>query len=75
MKPYERAKAWRQRLSLSVDELAELTGYTKQAIWKFEAGARNIKRKEPHSEWTWQRYQMACAGAAAQLKSGRAFEW
>lgn len=75
MKPHERAKAWRERRALDLDTLSEMTGYSVIAIRKLESGARNHKRGEPHSEWVWQRYKMACAGAEAQLKSSRRFEW
>jgi hypothetical protein len=75
MKPHERAKAWRQRSNLTMDQLSEMSGYSVPAIYKFEAGARNRKSGDKHSEWTWQRYQMACAGVERQLRSGKVFEW
>jgi transcriptional regulator with XRE-family HTH domain len=75
LKPHEKAKAWRERRKLSLDDLSELTGYSVIAIRKFEAGSRNVKKGESHSEWVMQRYRIACAGAEAQLKTGRTFEW
>jgi len=72
---HERARAWREKLDLTRDQLSELTGYSVPAILKFEAGFRNQKRSDSHSEWAWQRYRMACAGAAAQVKTGRVFDW
>jgi transcriptional regulator with XRE-family HTH domain len=75
LKPHEKAKAWRERRKLSLDDLSELTGYSVIAIRKFEAGSRNVKKGEAHSEWVMQRYRIACAGAEAQLKTGRTFEW
>jgi transcriptional regulator with XRE-family HTH domain len=75
MKPHDKAKAWRERRKLTLDTLSELTGYSVIAIRKFEAGSRNAKAGEPHSEWVMQRFKMACAGAEAQLRSGRTFEW
>ena len=75
MKPSERAKAWRLKRGLDLEQLSELTGYSVIAIRKLESGARNRKRGEGHSEWVMQRYRMACAGAEAQLRSGRRFEW
>jgi transcriptional regulator with XRE-family HTH domain len=75
MKAHESAKAWRVKRNLTLDELAELTGYSVPAIRKFEQGSRNGKAGEMHSEWAMQRYRMACAGAAAQLRTGRTFEW
>ena len=75
MKPHERSKAWRERRKLTLEQLSDITGYSVIAIRKLEAGMRNRKAREGHSEWVLQRYQMACAGAEAQLKSGRKFEW
>ena len=75
MKPHEQARAWRDKRGLSLDQLSELTGYSVIAIRKFEAGFRHQKNNEGHSEWVWQRYRMACAGAERQLRSGKAFEW
>ena len=75
MKPHERSKAWRERRKLTLEQLSDITGYSVIAIRKLEAGMRNRKAREGHSEWVLQRYLMACAGAEAQLKSGRKFEW
>jgi len=75
MKQHERAKAWRLKMGLSIDQLSELSGYSVAAIYKFEAGARNRKAGDKHSEWTWHRYRMACAGVTSELRSGRGFDW
>ena len=75
VKPHLQAKAWREKRGLDLDTLSELTGYSVIAIRKLESGARNHKRGEGHSEWVWQRFRMACAGAEAQIRSGRRFEW
>ena len=75
MKPHAAAKAWRLKRGLDLEQLSEMTGYSVIAIRKLEAGMRNRKAREGHSEWVLQRYLMACAGAEAQLKSGRKFEW
>ena len=73
MKIHECAKEWRLKKKLTYEQLSELTGYSVIAIRKLEAGQR--APGEEHSEWVWQRYKMACAGAAAQLRSGKPFEW
>lgn len=73
MKPHEQAKTWRLRRKLSHEQLSELTGYSIPAIYAFERGGRGAG--EQHSDWTLQRYRMACSGAERQLKSGREFEW
>lgn len=75
MKVHEKAKAWRLKRDLSREQLSELTGYSVIAIAKLESGFRNQKAREGHSEWVLERYRMACAGAEAQLRSGRKFEW
>ena len=75
MKPHAAAKAWRLKRGLDLEQLSEMTGYSVIAIRKLEAGMRNRKAKEGHSTWVMQHYQMTCAGAEAQLKSGRKFEW
>ena len=63
---HEQAKAWRERRKLTIEQLSELTGYSIPAIYAFERGTRNAG--ESHSEWTWHRYKMACAGAERQIK-------
>jgi len=73
--PHERAKAWREKRNLTLDALSELTGYSVVAIRKLESGYRHQGNGEKHSEWTMERYRMACAGAEAQLKTGRRFDW
>jgi transcriptional regulator with XRE-family HTH domain len=72
-KPHERARAWREKRGLTLDQLSELTGYSVSALRQLEAGKRFGGAR--HSEWVVERYRMACAGAEAQIKSGRRFEW
>jgi transcriptional regulator with XRE-family HTH domain len=69
----EAARAWRERAGLTCQQLADLTGYAIESIYYYERGRRHDGTKV--SEYAWQRYRMACAGVAAQLASGRAFEW
>jgi transcriptional regulator with XRE-family HTH domain len=73
VKPHEQARSWRLRRKLTIEQLAELTGYSVPAIYSFERGSRGAA--ESHSDWTLQRYRMACSGAERQIKSGRPFEW
>lgn len=83
MKPHQKAKLWREDHDLSVDELAELTGYSPKSIYWFEKGVtppmRNHKGGHPHDRrhkpWVWQRYRMACAGVEAQLRTRKPFDW
>lgn len=84
MTEHLKAKAWRERLGLSYDELADLTGYSPLAIRYFEKGvtpertAKHIagKQKSKPVRWyIWKRYRMICAGVTAQLTSGKEFQW
>lgn len=81
MTPYAQAKAWRHARNLTVDQLAELTGYSPEAIRLYERGvsaAQKVGKTSTTSkipEWRWQRYRMICAGAEAQLQTGNVFNW
>jgi transcriptional regulator with XRE-family HTH domain len=68
-------KTWRENRGLSLEQLSDLTGYSVIAIRKFEAGSRNARQGEDHSQWVMQRYRMACSGAERQLRSGKEFTW
>ena len=66
------ARAWREKAGLSIPALADATGYSLEAIYQYERGKRHDGAKL--SEFAWQRYEMACAGVAAELK-GEKFSW
>lgn len=68
----ERVRDWRLRHNLSQDELAGLTGWTRNSIYLMEHGIS--AKREPVSEWTWHRFKMACAGVEAKLR-GMEFDW
>lgn len=69
----KRARAWRERLGLTVTDLADLTGYSREAVQQYERGKRSDKHEL--SDWAWQRYSLCCAAVEHQQKTGRAFEW
>ena len=73
----ERAKRWREARGLSLDQLADLTGYAPLTIRWMEKGLRppNRGKDQEIREWVWQRFKMACAGADKQLRSGKEFQW
>jgi hypothetical protein len=73
MKPHEKAKAWRIKHGLTQAQLSDMSGYAISAIFSFERGDRGPG--VAHSEWSWRRYRMVCAGIDRQLRSGREFEW
>lgn len=54
----EQAKAWRHRMKLTMDDLSDLTGYSRESIFLFERG-QNSKGK-PHAAHAWRRYKLAC---------------
>ena len=76
---HEKAKAWREKHGLSIDQLAELTGYGRRSLYWMERGQSppNATRAKPAkvASWIWHRYRMICAGVEAQLASGKKFDW
>jgi DNA-binding XRE family transcriptional regulator len=80
---HHRARQWRDRHGLSTRELAELTGYSVEAIFWFEKGLtppnRNAKggraKDRKHKAWVMLRYRLACAAIDQQLRTGKTFDW
>jgi transcriptional regulator with XRE-family HTH domain len=72
VKEHERARAWRERLGLSVMQLEELSGYSREAIYGFEKGKRWDGK---HSDFAWHRYKMACSAVERQITTNKAFDW
>lgn len=79
MTEYEKAKAWRENRGLSVDHLAELTGYGRRSIYWLERGESppNALRAKPAKvqPWIWQRYKRICEGVESELATGKKFNW
>lgn len=75
MTEHEKARAWRKARGLSVRDLADRSGYSIEAIYKFERGLSSTKGKTTVEPWVWQRYRNICAGIDAQLRSGANFDW
>lgn len=83
----EKLKEWRERLGLTPQQLADLSGYSVPAIWWNEKGctpprtaqhvageAKKLSvRKIPKR--TWQKFKNCCAGVEAQLRAGKQFNW
>lgn len=65
----ERAKAWRERLGLSRNALADALGFSPSQIQDYEEGARRGKKGADAviSDAAWKRYRLACAALAAGL--------
>ena len=81
MNEHEKAKRWREKTGLTVEQLAEKTGYSKESIYLFEKGftyngrtARDKIKTRPLDDRVWHRYRMACAGVRAAL-NGSTFNW
>jgi len=61
-----RAERWRLNRKLTVQQLADLTGYSPQAIYIMERGIASTGATV--KPWAWQRYKMACAGVELYLQ-------
>lgn len=77
--PFAKARAWRESLNLTQGQLGEAIGYSREAVNWFEQGQTPPRRKANGDRriapWVWKRYEMACAGLAAQLAAGHNFNW
>lgn len=71
------AKAWRNRMNLTMDDLARLTGYSREAIFLFEKGTNS--QGKPHALHAWRRYKLACMAVRFlkfyKLENVNAWEW
>ncbi len=72
---YHKARDWRLARGLTVQRLAELTGYSIESIYAMERGKSTTPAGGRVKEWVWQRYKCACAGIEAQIRSGLNFDW
>lgn len=84
MTAHAKAKSWRESLSLSIADLAKLSGYSEVTLYWFEKGltpprtAAHIAGKQKSKaipKAVWQRYRNVCAGVEAQIKAGKQFNF
>lgn len=85
MTEFIKAKAWRERMGLTMDQLARLTGYSKASISWFEKGETpprtyagkksKSKRGTQIGESVWTRYKRACHSCQVQLERKEQFKW
>jgi DNA-binding XRE family transcriptional regulator len=78
MSEHTRAAAWRKSLGLTQQQLAHAIGFSRETIYWYERGETPPTKgagSKPQPAWIWRRYKLACAGLAAQLKSGKPFDW
>lgn len=74
--PHEQAKAWRERMKLTVQELSDRSGYGLTTIYMFERGMRQDgKQLSEHSAFAWERYRLICAAVDKEIRTGRRFAW
>jgi hypothetical protein len=80
----QKATEWRKAQNLSLDQLADLTGYSKVTLYWYFRGLTPPRTKKhvagrqkskPIGEAEWTRFRNICAGVEYQLKNGRMFEW
>ena len=74
MTEHEKAKAWRESMSLTIARLSDLTGYSVESIYEMERG-KKAGTHEMIKPWIKHRYKLICAGVHQQLTSGKTFEW
>lgn len=65
------AKQWRLAHGWTLDQLAELTGYSRPAIYCFERGT--TPKGTPIDPYAWFRYKRICA--AVELDLNGTFSW
>lgn len=84
-----KAFEWRERLGLSRRELADLTGYSYEAILLFERGGTPKRtwststRREaagkiqdaPRGHFAWKRYRRVCHSVHVELQTQETFRW
>lgn len=79
MTEFEKAREWRKRLGLSVPRLAELSGFSREAIYWNERGktppSRTSKKPGKIKPWIWFRYKRVCAAVDAELRGEKNFDW
>lgn len=68
---HERAKQWREKLGLSVDRLADVTGFSRSTIFDMESGFQRTTGK-PVEPRAFQRYRLTCAAINSGAES---FDW
>jgi predicted transcriptional regulator len=78
MTEYEQARAWRNKLGLTWEQLSGMTGYSKESIYWFERGRsppRKGHKNKPIDDRVFYRYKMTCAGVDATLRRKKEFAW
>ncbi len=73
---FQKAKTWREKRGWSVKQLSEKTGFSIEAVYRFERGTVAYDGKQKRiDEAAWKRFRMACAGTELEAIRGRKFSW
>lgn len=84
MTEHKKAREWRERLNLTRQQLAELTGYSPESIFHFEKGltpsrswgdSKRKAKQKPIDPFVWQRYRRCCEAVELERETGRVFRW
>ena len=83
MTEHEKARQWRERLGLSKQDLADLSGFSYEAIHLFERGTtpsrtwKNRPPREPQAvnPYVWLRYKRVCQAVDLELRTKEPFQW
>ena len=82
MKEHEKLQAWLTRMKLDHTELGRQIGYSREAVYWFCRGETPPRRYRNSNHVNreidpavWQRFKLACAGFAAQRRTGKQFNW
>lgn len=69
---FDRARSWRTEAGLTVQQIADATGFSPESVYKFES------RVYQTPAYAWLRYKRACGDLDAELngrKKGEVFAW
>lgn len=80
---HTKARQWREARGLTMQQLADLTGYAQPTLWWFEKGMTPPKRLAKSGNArdrsidpnVWNRFRLVCSGVDRQLRSGKEFDW
>lgn len=87
MNEYTKAREWRIRNKLSVDQLSAAIGYAPEVIYAHERhgsppsegrGRPRSRKVKPPTEFAWLRYKRVCGDLDAEMrgrKKGNVFSW
>ncbi len=76
---HEKARAWMESHGLTVDQLSELTGYSRaQVYWLLRgvmAPGQAGQNPREMNRYTWERFKNLCHAVDVRLRTGKTFHW